>query len=254
MHLVYRPSLCVVVRGTKRARVGDQVYRYDPSHFFFTAIPLPAELEVKKERSSALVGMVLELELELVARVALEIDDALGRSSTRLTPTEAVATLTGRMTPSLLDSLERLLAVASDPLRYEVLEGAALREVVFELLVGPEGPALRKAVSRRGGLRGLIDVVRYIDEHSHESLRIPALARRAAMSQSAFFTSFRQATGATPLQYLKRLRLTKARVLLSMGEGSVTEVAHSVGYASSAQLSRDFRAAFGTAPSQLLPR
>jgi AraC-type transcriptional regulator N-terminus len=78
LHLVYKPSLCVVVRGRKQARVGDLIYRYDPAHFFFTAIALPAELEVKRDRSGALVGLVLELELEQVAQVALEIDDALG--------------------------------------------------------------------------------------------------------------------------------------------------------------------------------
>jgi AraC-like DNA-binding protein len=252
LHLVYRPSLCVVVRGTKRARVGDRVYRYDPTRFFFTAVPLPAELDVKKERGSALVGMVVELDIELVARVALEIDDALARSPEAEASVDAATVLTGRLHPRLLDALARLLLVASDPLRRPILGESALREVVLELLVGPEGPALRRAVRRRDGLRPLIDVVHYLDEHSHEPIRISRLARRAAMSESAFFTKFRQATGATPLQYLKRLRLAKARVLLAMGTASVTEIAHSVGYASSAQFSRDFRIAFGATPSDVL--
>jgi AraC-like DNA-binding protein len=156
------------------------------------------------------------------------------------------------MTSGLLASLERLLAVAQDPIRHKVFEAPSLREVVFELLVGPEGPGLRKALSRRGGLSAVIDVARYIDEHSHERIRMPTMARRAAMRQSAVFAKFREATGATPLQYLERLRLTKGRVLLSLGASSVAEVAYTVGYASGAQFSRDFLVAFGVSPSAVL--
>jgi transcriptional regulator GlxA family with amidase domain len=83
-------------------------------------------------------------------------------------------------------------------------------------------------------------------------MKVRSLARRAAMSESLFFAKFRDAVGATPLQYLKRLRLTKARDLLATAAGSVTEVAHSVGYASSSQFSRDFRRTFGRAPSEVL--
>ncbi len=60
---------------------------------------------------------------------------------------------------------------------------------------------------------------------------------------------FRRATGTTPLQYLKLLRLTQARVQLATGEDTMTTVALSVGYASSAQFSREFRRAFGRPPS-----
>jgi AraC-like DNA-binding protein len=250
MHLVYRPSLCVVAQGEKCAHVADQVFHYDAARFFFTAVPLPAELEVRGTTGPPLLGLVLELELELVARIALEIDDVPSPSD-RDAATAGVpgVAFTGALTPPLADTLERLVGCAVDEVRHHVLYRGVLREVVFELLVGAEGGPLRRALRQYGRLRALIDSARYIDEHFHEPLSVPLLARRAGMSESAFFSRFRQATGTSPLQYLKRIRLVKARALLATGAQSVTEAAFAVGYTSSSQFSREFRAAFGSAPS-----
>lgn len=249
MHIVFRPSLCVVLRGRKEARVGAQTFAYDPDRFFFTAVALPAELTLRRDPQTPLVGLVLEIDLEMVARMTLELEEALGVPATG-TASDPVA-FTGRLTPPLVDALDRLLVASTDPVRYRVLERAVLREVLFELLVGPEGPALRRAVHEQGKLRPLVDVMRYIEAHCTEQVPIARLARRAGMSESAFYSHFRAATGTTPLGYLKTLRLTKARALLSVGSASVTEIAMSVGYASSAQFSRDFRKTFGCTPSSI---
>lgn len=252
MHLVYRPSLCVVVRGEKRALVGDRMLAYDPERYFFTAVPLPAELRVDRRAAAPLVGLVLELDIETVARIALEIDDVL-RASPSPVPPASVA-FTGHLTARLVDALDRLVLASSDPLRHAVLYPVTLREVVFELLVGPEGPALRQAVADHGKLRAIIDAVRHIDANLREPIRVATLARRAGMSESSFFSRFRATIGTTPLQYLKTLRLTMARVLLEAGAESITEVALQVGYGSHSQLSRDFRRAFGHAPSEVASR
>lgn len=250
MQIVFRPSLCVVLRGRKEARVGAQTFAYDADRYFFTAVALPAELRLRRVPGQALVGLVLEIDLEMVARINLEIEDALGAPSLRAV--DAPVAFTGRLTPALVDALDRLVLASTDPVRHRVLERAVLREVIFELLVGPEGPALRRAVHEQGKLRPLVAVMRFIEAHCTEQLPIAQLARRAGMSESAFYSSFRAATGTTPLGYLKTLRLSKARALLSAGSASVTEVALSVGYASSAQFSRDFRRTFGCTPSSMV--
>lgn len=246
-HLVYQPSLCVVLRGTKRATIATKTHAYDASRFFFAAAPLPARLDVRCSAHQPLVGLVLELDMALVARVAVDIDAA----STATQRATAPVALTGELTSTLIEVLERVVIASTDALRQRVLQQALMSEVVFELLVGPQGPALRRAVHEQGKLRPLLTVMRHIDEHSHRPIRVAALARRAGMSESSFFACFRDATGTTPLQYVKTLRLTKARLLLDTDAASVTEVAYIVGYASGSQFSRDFRRAFGVAPSSL---
>ena len=46
---------------------------------------------------------------------------------------------------------------------------------------------------------------------NRESLPVEDLARESAMSASSFHRAFKQVTGDSPLQYLKKLRLLKAK-------------------------------------------
>jgi len=55
-------------------------------------------------------------------------------------------------------------------------------------------------------------------------------------------------TGTSPLQYMKAVRLIRARQML-LGGGLVKTVAHDVGYESESQFSREYRRFFGSPPS-----
>ena len=77
-----------------------------------------------------------------------------------------------------------------------------------------------------------------------------ALARQASMSPSTFHQHFKQVAQASPLQYLKRLRLIKAQQLLVQEASNVNQAAEAVGYRSVSQFSRDYKRCFGTAPLQ----
>jgi AraC-like DNA-binding protein len=61
-------------------------------------------------------------------------------------------------------------------------------------------------------------------------LRVPDLVREAVISASAFHAHFRAATGTTPLQFQKQLRLLEARARLRAG-APLTAAAFAVGYA-----------------------
>jgi AraC-like DNA-binding protein len=252
MHLVVRPSLCVVLRGKKTAQVQARTFAYDPGRYFFSAVPLAAELILQRSTEDVLVGLVLELDAELVARVALEMKQVgMSAEADRGPP---LATFTGELTPHLLGALERLVGCTTDPLRHALLHASRLREVIVELLMSPQGASLREAIRNQRSLRSLIEVMLYMEQHSAEPLSVPQLSSRAGMSVSAFYAKFRRFTGTTPLRYIKRLRLMKARVMLAAGADNVTAVAFSVGYASSPQFSREFRREFGCPPSTLMGR
>ena len=72
------------------------------------------------------------------------------------------------------------------------------------------------------------------------------------MSVSTYHEQFRRVTSLAPMQYLKRIRLHRSRVLLTGGT-TVTDAAFSVGYASTSQFSRDFKSFFSLSPSQARP-
>jgi transcriptional regulator GlxA family with amidase domain len=64
------------------------------------------------------------------------------------------------------------------------------------------------------------------------------------------FQLFKQNTGLTPNDYLQRLRIAKARELLTTTSQSVTEIAFAAGFASSQYFSRVFRKYTGQMPSE----
>ena len=69
------------------------------------------------------------------------------------------------------------------------------------------------------------------------------------MSVAAFHTRFKAITSSPPLQYLKNVRLHKARMLM-VNEGlNASGAAVKVGYESASQFSREFKRLLGNGPA-----
>jgi AraC-like DNA-binding protein len=90
----------------------------------------------------------------------------------------------------------------------------------------------------------------WIREQYARPLSIDAIAARAHMSPATLHRHFKRATGMSPLQYQKVLRLQEARRLLIAGELTAAVVGETVGYASATQFSREYRRAYGAPPAQ----
>lgn len=76
------------------------------------------------------------------------------------------------------------------------------------------------------------------------------LARSLGVAYSYFRREFKTATGLSPGQYLRRLRLEKARRLLGTTPLSLKELAEQLGYSSEFHLSAAFKRQFGVAPGR----
>lgn len=90
--------------------------------------------------------------------------------------------------------------------------------------------------------------VRYLDERFHEPLRIEEVAARVFLSPDRFTEVFAAAMGRTPRDYLRHLRVERAKSLLTATCLPISEVAQRSGFGESAYFTRVFRAATGTTP------
>lgn len=90
--------------------------------------------------------------------------------------------------------------------------------------------------------------VRYMHEHYDEPLRVTQLAALENYNVTYFNDWFRRQTGTTPLQYLRQLRIDRARELLESTDYSVIDIAAQVGYTSHSAFTRAFREVVGMAP------
>jgi AraC-like DNA-binding protein len=93
-------------------------------------------------------------------------------------------------------------------------------------------------------------VIEHLHRNYQERQTVAELARIAAMSTAHFSRVFRRETGHPPLDYLIRLRLQKARLLLLAGDDSVTGIALTCGFATPSHFAACFQKHFGTTPTE----
>ena len=92
------------------------------------------------------------------------------------------------------------------------------------------------------------DATRYMHEHLDEPIEVIGLPRVVSMSRRNFFRHFRNATGSTPREYLRDLRMHRALDLLRRTDLSVTEVALKSGFCDGNYLCRLCRELTGMTP------
>ncbi|MEO0366217.1 MAG: helix-turn-helix domain-containing protein, partial [Pseudomonadota bacterium] len=87
----------------------------------------------------------------------------------------------------------------------------------------------------------------------NEAITVDQLAERSGLSTRQFSRSFKSTYGTSPGTYLKRMRLDRARTLLSQGS-TVAQTAYSVGFETEDGLRRAFLSTYGVSPSRYRSR
>jgi AraC family transcriptional regulator of arabinose operon len=91
-------------------------------------------------------------------------------------------------------------------------------------------------------------ILKYIENHLAENITIEDLAKIAHFHPNYFIHFFKSLLGLSPIQYINKIKMEKAKMLLMTSDMSITEIAESVG----TQLyyfSRSFKNYTGFAPS-----
>ena len=106
-----------------------------------------------------------------------------------------------------------------------------------------------------GLLRGLADArvavaMRAIHADCARPWTVEMLAKKAALSRSAFYERFTRAVGLAPMEYLVAWRMALAKDLLRRHDLAISEVAERVGYGSASTFSTAFSRQVGQAPGR----
>ena len=96
--------------------------------------------------------------------------------------------------------------------------------------------------------RQIVQAKIFMDEHYADELDLDHISEQAYFSKFHFLRLFKQIYGQTPHQYLAKLRLEKARLLLAKGS-SVSEVCLMVGFLSNGSFTTLFKRTYGITPS-----
>jgi AraC-like DNA-binding protein len=81
----------------------------------------------------------------------------------------------------------------------------------------------------------------HIEQHLAARIRVPELARKLGLSESAFSRLFKKCTNSTVPQYINRFRIAHACRLLAETDKTVAEIVRLCGYLSPAHFQRQFQ-------------
>ncbi len=91
--------------------------------------------------------------------------------------------------------------------------------------------------------------INYMNTHISEKITLEKIAERVNLSAGHFTKIFKSVTGDTPIEYLNKLRLQKARKMLMNDVENITEIALQCGFNSSSYFSYCFLESYNLTPS-----
>jgi AraC-like DNA-binding protein len=242
--VLYEPSIVIVCQGHKRGYLADRVYRYDAQHYLVLSVPLPFSTETDASADEPLLAVSVRLDMTTVTELVMALD---GHAARTAVPEGIVST---PLDAALADATLRLLEALASPVDASVLAPGIVREIVFRVLKGDQGGAIRAALEHHGNFGRISRALLRIHEDCAAPLNVGALAQDAALSVTAFHAHFKAVTSTTPIQYIKSVRLHQARLLMIRDGLTAASAAVRVGYESPSQFNREFKRLFGRSPGE----
>ncbi|MFD2167846.1 AraC family transcriptional regulator N-terminal domain-containing protein [Thalassotalea euphylliae] len=246
--LCYSQGIIIVAQGQKQIFFDQQTYRYNPDNYLVLTVPLPAECETTVEDGKPLLSLMIDLNMSILNELVRVFDEHGLTSNTTSVQTKGL--FVSECNASLSCTVERLSASLRSPLECDIIGKGLIREIFYHVLSGPQAKPLYELVSHNTHLSKMERVLKHLHNNFEGQLDIEHLANMANMSSSTFHRNFKQVTATSPIQYVKKIRLTRAKELLQDHGLKVKQAAARVGYESPTQFSREFTRYFGQSPSE----
>jgi len=238
---LFHPALYVVLQGAKRLVLGGRQIDYHGGQLVLMGLDLPVLVEIIEATERApYVAVELAIDRRVLGDLVTQMPP---RSPDRGRPVGVFP-----LPPSALSATLRLVRLMESPTDARVLAEGVKREILYRVLSNEGGDGLLQMVRAEETLATIGRATDWMHDHLDTPIAVEELAARAEMSMSTFYRAFKDATGTTPTQYHKTLRLHEARRLVALRSRSMTAISETVGYASPAQFSRDYKRTFGSAP------
>ncbi len=249
--LCYRQGIYMVGHGAKQVYLGGRSYHYGTNSYLVMTVPLPAECNGVATPEDPLLGMMIDIDLSIVHEIISELESEQHDFSST---SKADALFVSERNPLMQDAVLRLLRALSHPSEARLLGPGIVREIWYRVMCGENASSLYALATKSSHLARIDRALKQIHTQYQDRLDVDALAALVHMSPSAFHRAFKEVTATSPMQYLKRIRLDRARSLLLEQGLRVNEAASSVGYESATQFSREFKRIFGQSPVEVLRR
>ena len=195
----------LVVQGRKAVRVEGTELWYDDASYFVVRGETVYEANVAE---APYLAIGLEIPPQVVVETLLALGPAVG-------PAPAVSAFVAPVDAPLRDAMVRLVTTAADPVERRILTPLVMREVVYRLLCTEAAAVLRSGI-REAEREPIRAAMAWLEAHADRRVTVQQVARQVGMSASHFAHRFRETASTTPMQYLKHVRMDRARTLLEI--------------------------------------
>lgn len=249
--MLYNPGICIVVSGHKEGHLGGRSFRYDADNYLVTSVAMPFECESFPGENEPLLGMYIDIDMAQLNDLISQMD-----LQARVAGPDADDVPLG-IGPSVMDEdMKDAAAKLAKALRSErearILAPGLIREIHYRVLCGGQAPVLFSLARGSSAFSQVARVISMMEGNYSKKLDVRELADSAQMSVSAFHKAFKEITADSPLQYLKKIRLARARDLIVQQRMRAYLAADEVGYESPSQFSREFKRYFGQSPAEVM--
>ncbi len=247
--LLYDLCLILVLQGKKIGHLANNTLEYDFKNYLVVPSTLPFECETIASEEEPFICMLISID----KKVMYELVEAISKDDSKVSNDTTLGVFSDNVTTEIEDVVLKLLTVLESKEETKILGAQVLRELYYRIAIGKNSQFLYKMFLKTKKEARILRTLNTIHHNFSEHLDIPTLARDEDMSVSSFHTYFKQVTSHTPLQYIKKIRLYKAKELIAKENYQVNDTAFEVGYENISQFSRDFKSYFGYPPKEAKP-
>lgn len=243
--VVYEPSLCIVLQGSKAVILGDEVYTIDdPSKYLLVSVHVPTRVRIKE---ASMAEPYIALKLTFTMEDIFEVMKEIRTTSPIINPSTETGLCFGEL-DRLIDPLTRLVRVLDNPIHLKFMAPLIMKEILYIIMTDMGGDFLRKYLKDGSITNQIVKIIAKIKQDFSETINMKELAKSFGMSESSLYHNFKKVTLFSPLQFQKTLRLQEARHIILTQDLDVGDIAFAVGYESPSHFSREYSRMFGLSP------
>ncbi|WP_026167464.1 AraC family transcriptional regulator [Desulfovibrio oxyclinae] len=249
--MLYNPGICIVASGHKEGSLGGQSFRYDANNYLVTSVAMPFECESFPGENCPLLGMYIDIDMGQLNSLINDMDlqSELAELDGKDYPLGIGPSAMGE---DMEDAAVKLLKALRSEKETRILAPGLVREIYYRALCGSQAPVLYSLARGKSSFSQVARVISLLEGNYSERFDVQQMADSAHMSVSAFHKAFKEITADSPLQYLKKIRLARARDLIIQKNMKAYLAADAVGYESTSQFSREFKRHFGQSPADVM--
>lgn len=131
----------------------------------------------------------------------------------------------------LAEAISRIIKVSTnDSKMKDVFAELALRELLLKLMQTQARQLVETHYRQMSAFHRFAAVIKYIKENLHRKISIEELSKLAYLSRPTFFRLFKREFGLTPVEYILKERINKAKELLADPSCSVSAACYQSGF------------------------